>query len=265
MIVSGVGKSGIIGKKISATLASTGTPSHFMHATEAMHGDLGRVCNRDIALLLSYSGATEEIVSLAAILDQDSIPIIGLSKSKSSRLGTLSTASLAVGDVEEACQHNLAPTASTAAMLALGDALALTVSRERSFSAADFHKRHPGGLIGKKLLPITKILRFEVGRNVALAPHSATLRAALEKAELIGRRSGALLIIDAERRLAGILTDSDLRRLLVAHGMQIMESRLESIMTHEPRFLMETDLVQDAIKLVEEIRVDEIPVVDISG
>ena len=265
VIVSGVGKSGLIGKKISATLASTGMRSHFMHPTEAMHGDLGRVAKQDVALLLSYSGATDEVISLAAILRQDGVPILSISRSGSSRLGRISTAALSIGDVQEACPYNLAPTASTAAMLALGDALALVVSRERSFSAADFHKVHPGGLLGKKMLPVTEILRFEVGRNVAVASGGLKLHEILSDGEKIGRRSGAILVVDDQGRLTGILTDGDLRRLLATQGPGVLEANIENVMTLRPIHLLATDLVKDAIQLIRECRVDEIPVVNFDG
>ncbi|QEG42482.1 KpsF/GutQ family sugar-phosphate isomerase [Roseimaritima ulvae] len=265
VIVSGVGKSGLIGKKISATLSSTGTPSHFMHPTEAMHGDLGRVGSKDVAFLLSFSGTTEELLSLAAILRQDSIPIISISKSRDSRLARLSDAALCVGDITEACPYNLAPTASTAAMLALGDALALAVSQRRTFSVEDFQKRHPGGMLGKKLMPVSEVLRFEVGKNVALASGGATVAEILADAERIPRRSGAILIVNQQGKLTGIFTDGDLRRLLAAEGAQVMQRTVDRLMTIDPIHLVSTDLVRDAIQLVREHRVDEIPVVDRNG
>ena len=265
VIVSGVGKSGLIGKKLSATLSSTGAPSHFMHPTEAMHGDLGRVGKEDVALLLSYSGATEELIGLAAILRQDEVPIVSISCKPNSRLGSISTAALSIGDVQEACPYNMAPTASTAAMLALGDALALVVSRERAFSAKDFHKVHPGGLLGKKMLPVTEILRFEVGRNVAVASSGLNLLEILCEGEKIGRRSGAILVVDDEGRLSGVLTDGDLRRLLATEGPDVLKANIETVMTCRPIHLLATDLVKDAIQLVRERRVDEIPVVNHDG
>lgn len=265
VIVSGIGKSGLIGKKICATLSSTGTPSHFVHPTEAMHGDLGSVGKKDVTLLLSYSGATDEVISLAAILRQDGIPIVSISCDSGSRLGTISTAALSIGNIQEACPYNLAPTASTAAMLAVGDALALAVSRARSFGPEDFHKVHPGGLLGKEMLPVTEMLRFEVGRNVAVCSPGKSLRDILREAEAIGRRSGAILVTDEQGRLTGILTDGDLRRLLATRGVDVLEAEIETVMTCRPISLLATDLVKDAIQLVRERRVDEIPVVDNNG
>lgn len=301
VIVSGVGKSGLIGQKISATLSSTGTPSHFMHATEALHGDLGRLRAGDVALLLSYSGTTEEVITLAAVLRQDEVPIISISGDSDSQLGRLSDAALSNGEVQEACPHNLAPTASTAAMLALGDALALTVSRARAFSPQDFHRRHPNGALGRKMLPVTQILRFEVGRNLAVVPTGMTVKEVLEAADgskkqkgdgnvlyeapagpfrqevpaplltangsrpLFDRRCGAVLIVDATGRLAGIFTDSDLRRLLTTRGPAVLDEPVESVMTHKPLHVLHTDLVKDALQIVRQHRVDEVPVVDDNG
>lgn len=133
VVVSGLGKSGLVGQKISATLASTGTPSHFLHPTEAVHGDLGRIRRGDVVILLSYSGRTEEVASLAAILRQDGIAIISISRDRSTRLAALSDAALSTGDIEEACEHGLAPTSTTTAMMAIGDALAIAASRQRNF------------------------------------------------------------------------------------------------------------------------------------
>src|SRR5690606_13806514 len=147
--------------KLSATFASTGTPSHFLHPTEAMHGDLGRIRRDDIVLLLSRSGNTEEIVTLASILRQDNVCVIGLAAKRESDLGRLATLTLCIGDVPEACPMNLAPTASTTAMLALGDALALAVSRRRNFGVQDFRRFHPGGSLGRELMPVTQALRLK--------------------------------------------------------------------------------------------------------
>jgi arabinose-5-phosphate isomerase len=265
VIVSGVGKSGLIGQKLSATLASTGTISHYMHATEAMHGDLGRVWRSDVALLLSNSGNTEEVVSLAALLAQDSVPIVSITCHRKSRLATLSNAALSIGNVKEACPHNLAPTASTAAMLALGDALALTVSRNRSFSAADFHKRHPGGSLGKMLLPVKDILRFRVGKNTAMVSRETIVREMLLQAEQFPRRCGAVLIVDSDGRLEGILTDGDIRRLIIREGSEVLQRPIHEVMTQNPLHVHEGNLVREVLQVVYQTQVDELPVLDESG
>ncbi|MFM1935368.1 MAG: Arabinose 5-phosphate isomerase KdsD [Planctomycetota bacterium] len=264
VMVSGMGKSGLIGQKIAATLSSLGVPSHFTHPSEAMHGDLGRVRPGDVALLLSYSGSTEEVVNLAAILRTDGIARIGISCNHGSHLSRLSDVHLAIGDVVEACPLNLAPTASTTAMLAMGDALALAVSRRRNFRADDFRRRHPGGALGAGLRAVTEVLRFRVGQNVATVREDATVTEAL-RAPGEGRRAGALLVVDAAGRLVGIFTDGDLRRRMVERGPALLDLPIRDVMTPRPASLGSDALVRDAVQLVRERRLDEIPVVGPDG
>lgn len=263
VIVSGLGKSGHIGTKISATFASLGQPSHFVHPAEALHGDLGRIRRGDIVLLLSYSGQTEEIISLAAILKSDGVPRLGISRSHQSELATLCDVHIAVGEIEEACPHNLAPTASTTAMLAIGDALALTLSRRRDFSADDFHKHHPGGMLGLGLRKITEVLRFKVGENLPVVNEHATVREAFQHTAA-NRRAGAVLVVDASQHLVGIFTDGDFRRLMIKNTAGI-ERPIREVMTPRPQHLNVDDLVRDAVRLVRERRLDEIPVLDHDG
>ncbi len=265
VIVTGIGKSGLIGAKISATLSSMGTPSHFLHSTEAAHGDLGRIRPADVVLLLSYGGATDEVISLAAILRQDKVPTIAITKSDDTRLAKLVDAPLSVGDVDEACPHNLAPTSSSTAMLAMGDALAMAVADARSFTADDFRRSHPGGSLGRKMLPLTDVMRFRAGENLPLVPASGTVREALAHAEAEGRRAGAILLVTDAGALAGIMTDADVRRRLVSQGADVLDQPVEGIMTRDPKRLLATDLVRDAVQLVREVRLDEIPVVDDAG
>lgn len=262
VVVSGIGKSGLIGAKISATLASTGTPSHFMHSTEAMHGDLGRIRSNDVVLLLSYSGMTDEVISLAAVLRQDNVPVVSISGSANSRLGQLSTAAISIGQVEEACPFNLAPTASTAAMLAIGDALALSASRKRSFTQADFQKRHPGGSLGRTMLPVCDVLRFKVGVNAAVSSVNDTVRQVLNDAERYPRRCGAVLIVDHNNALAGIITDGDIRRLVIHGGANCLDQPVNSVMNPSPTSVHSEMLVKEVLQLIRERRLDEIPVVD---
>ncbi len=265
VIVTGIGKSGLIGAKISATLSSMGTPSHFLHSTEAAHGDLGRIRPTDVVLLLSYGGATDEVISLAAILRQDKVPTIAITKGDDTRLAKLADAPLSVGDVAEACPHNLAPTSSSTAMLAMGDALAMAVADARSFTADDFRRSHPGGSLGRKMLPLTEVMRFKAGENLPLVPASGTVREALARAEAEGRRAGAILLVNDAGALAGIMTDADVRRRLVSQGAGVLDQPVGSVMTRDPKRLLATDLVRDAVQLVREIRLDEIPVVDDGG
>jgi len=267
VVVSGLGKSGLIGQKISATLSSTGTPSHFLHSTEAVHGDLGRVRRGDVVLLLSFGGSTEEVVSLATILKQDQVPVISIVGKPDCDLARLSTVALPIGDVTEACPLNLAPTTSTTAMLALGDALALGVSRRRRFGVDDFRKIHPGGGLGRQLMLVVEVMRFRVDQNLPLVPHSVTVGEAIRtEAPSPGvRRAGAVLVIDDSGRLVGILTDGDLRRLLIEQGHKALDQPVRTVMTGNPRHLNDTSLVRDAVQMVRELRIDEIPVVDAQG
>jgi arabinose-5-phosphate isomerase len=265
VLVGGIGKSGIIARKISATLASTGTPSHFLHPSEAMHGDLGRIRAEDVVVLLSYSGTTEDVLALAAVLRQDRVPIIAICSRAESHLGRLADACLCIGDVTEACPHNLAPTASTTAMLALGDALALSVSRRRDFSAADFLKRHPGGMLGRQLMRIIDAMRLRVGENLPLLAESQTVGELVETTSTGGRRVGATLLVDKSGRLAGILTDADIVKLIARHGAAALGQGVAQVMTRRPKTLPHTALVRDAVQMVREHRIDEIPIVDDAG
>jgi arabinose-5-phosphate isomerase len=264
VMVSGMGKSGLVGAKIAATMSSLGLPAHFMHPSEAMHGDLGRLRAGDVAVLMSYSGGTEEVVNLAAILRTDGIRRIGISCNHQSHLARLCDVHLAIGDVVEACPLNLAPTASTTAMLAMGDALALAVSRRRNFAADDFHRRHPGGSLGAGLKSITEVLRFRVGDTLGTVTEETTVADAL-KSTGSGRRAGALVVVDGAGRLCGIFTDGDLRRRVNELGAALLSRPVRDVMTARPATLPADALVRDAVQLVRERRLDEIPVVDADG
>ncbi len=261
VLVGGLGKSGIIARKISATFASTGTPSHFLHPTEAMHGDLGRIRAEDLLLLLSYGGQTDEVLALAALVRQDGVNVIAITGRADCHLARIADCALRVGDVTEACTHQLAPTASTTAMLALGDALALTVSAASDFSADDFAKRHPGGSLGRMMMPITQVLRFKARQNLPLVRDDQTVERVLHEAAK-NRRAGAVLLVDSAGKLSGIFTDADLRRRLIDDGPAALALPVAEVMTAHPRRLNRDALVRDAVQMVREHRVDELPVVD---
>ncbi len=263
IVVSGMGKSGLIGAKISATFTSLGQPSSVIHPSEAVHGDIGRVRKNDVVMLLSYSGQTEEVVNLAGILKADGVPCLGISSNSESDLARLSTVHLCLGDVTEACPLNLAPTASTTAMLAIGDALALATARRRNFSTDEFHKSHPGGLLGAGLRPITDALRFRVGDNLPVVNDSVTVAEALEQAAS-DRRAGAVVLIDETGQLSGIFTDADFRRLMRSDP-QGMARPIHEVMTKHPAHLTVDHVVRDAVQIAREKRLDEIPVVDREG
>lgn len=265
VLVSGLGKSGLIGKKISATLASLGVPSHDIHPAEAAHGDLGRIRPTDCLIALSNSGETEEVVALAGILKQDAVPIISITGgSPNSALARIATVALSIGVVSEASDLGLAPTCSTTATLALGDALALAVARRRSFTADDFAKRHPGGLLGGLLRPILDVLRFTPGHNLPVVTATQTVRGALDQAQALGRRPGAVLVVNPEGVMVGIFTDGDLRRL-VLKDVASLDRPISEVMTRSPRSIPDSALVRDAVRMVREHRQDEIPVVDAQG
>jgi len=265
VVVTGMGKSGQIGAKISATLASLAIPSQFVHPAEAVHGDLGRIGPKDCVLALSYSGETAEVVALAAILKQDRIPVVTITRGVGgSQLERLATVSLALGDVEEACPLQLAPTSSTTATLALGDALALAAAQRRSFNHDDFAKRHPGGWLGDLLRPVTDVLRFTADHNLPVVGDSATVHEALERASTINRRPGAIVIVDGHGVLTGVFTDGDLRRLILRDPTRL-SGPITEVMTNSPRTLPASAQVRDAVAMVREHRQDEIPVVDDAG
>lgn len=268
VVATGMGKSGLIAQKISATLASVGRPSHFLHPSEAVHGDLGRVSRSDVVLALSYSGTTQEVLTLISLVRPDGVPVISMSKSDETPLAKAADVHLAIGEIAEACEVTMAPTSTTTAMLALGDAIALAASRRRSFDADDFHKLHPGGSLGAGLRPVVEVLRYRVGeggRPIPVVQEDGSLGEALQRAEA-PRRPGAMLVVDASGRLTGIFTDGDLRRLLLRGDLAAtMRAPMSEVMTRDPEHLAHTSLVRDAVALVRDRRQDEIPVVDEQG
>lgn len=269
VLVTGLGKSGLIGAKISATLSSLGVPAHSVHPSEAAHGDLGRFRSSDTVIALSFSGETDEVVGLAAILRQDGLPIISITGGPpKNSLARLSTVALSLGPIQEAGGADfVAPTSSTTATLALGDALALCVARRCSFTNRDFAKRHPGGALGGLLRPVVDVMRFKAGDNLAVANERTPLHEALTRSEA-ARRPGAILLIDDAGVLTGILTDADIRRLALdpqGAWTDSLRRPVGDFMTTNPKRLDHTALVRDAVLLVRERRLDEIPVVDGDG
>ncbi len=268
VLVSGLGKSGLVGAKIAATLSSLGIPAHAVHPTEAAHGDLGRFRACDVALCLSHSGETDEVVALAASLRQDGIPIIAITSGSApgqapTSLERLADVVIAVGVTAEAGGF-IAPTASTTAAMAAGDAIALAVARRRNFTHEDFAKRHPGGLLGGMLRPVTELLRFKVGLNLPVVTPDMSVSAALEAAAKVGRRPGALLVVEHNGTLAGIFTDGDLRRL-VLRSPDELKRPISQVMTRSPRSLPASATAADAARLLREHRQDETPVIDAEG
>ena len=266
VVVTGIGKAGLIGQKISATLASTGTPSHFLHAAEAVHGDLGRLRPGDIALVLSHSGESEEIVRLIALLKQLEVPMIAITGDRGSALAQHSVVTLSVGQVEEVCPLGLAPTASTTCMLALGDALALSVMRRRNFQAEDFARYHPGGSLGRRLITVEQAAMFSRGKPLPAASEDLTVGAALKEAEMhTEMRHGCVLLVDGQGRLSGLLTDGDLRRALREQGPGMLEKPVKELMTKGPKVVRPDTLASEALAIFHRHRIDELPVVDADG
>jgi arabinose-5-phosphate isomerase len=263
VIVTGMGKAGLIGQKVAATLASTGTPSHFLHPAEAVHGDLGRVHERDLVLALSYSGATEEVVRLTPALKERNIPLIAVTSRRNSPLGETATITLELGAIPEACPLGLAPTTSTTVMLALGDALALVASRLKGFGRQDFARYHPGGSLGRKLSRVEDHMRPLASCRVA--SDALSVREVLVQVSRPGRRSGAILLVDAEHKLTGLFTDSDLSRLLEQRKDEHLDRPIRDVMTKSPRTVARGERLSTAVYVMSERKISELPVLDEAG
>ncbi|MFN0019288.1 MAG: SIS domain-containing protein [Pirellulaceae bacterium] len=263
VVVSGMGKAGHVGQKIAATLCSTGTRSYFLHPAEAIHGDLGRIHQEDIALVLSTSGETEEIVRLIPSLQSLGAALIAVTCKPESTLGRGATITLDLGPIQEACPLGLAPSATTAAMMALGDALALVVSQARGFSAEDFVRFHPGGSLGRKLAKVEEVMRPLADCRVA--QESQTLRSALVNQSRPGRRTGAIMVVNAAGKLTGIFTDSDLARLLESRRDSSIDQPVSQVMTQNPKSVALGTLLPTACEILAEKKISELPVVDRAG
>jgi len=260
-IVSGIGKAGIIAQKISATLASTGTPSHYLHPAEAIHGDLGRLRKDDVVMVLSYGGETDEITRLINLVKQLEIKLIAITAQSDSTLGSHSDVILCMGEMSEACPLGVAPSVSTACMLAVGDALAFTVMKARKFSVEDYVRFHPGGSLGAKLMTVEQSMMFKPGEKLPIAAASDTISQLLEKTSDV-KRHGAVMVVDADGRLAGIVTDADLRRLVTRHGRKALEFKSREVMTADCKKIRVDALAAEATAIFHKYRIDELPVVD---
>jgi len=260
-IVSGIGKAGIIGQKISATLASTGTPSHFLHPAEAVHGDLGRLRKTDIVLVLSYGGETDEITRLINLVKQLEIPLIAITGEKDSTLSEHSDVVLSMGKLNEACPLGVAPSVSTSCMLALGDALALVVMKAREFGVEDYVRFHPGGSLGAKLMTVEQSMMFRPGEKLPIAADTDTIGDILKKTSDV-KRHGAVMIVDKANRLTGIITDGDFRRLMTNDGAKAFEKKAGDVMTPNCKRIRLDALASEATAIFHKYRIDELPVVD---
>lgn len=259
VVVSGMGKAGIVGQKISATLASTGTPSLFLHPGEALHGDLGRLRPEDVLLALSKSGSTREVVQLLPAVKAIGARVLAMCTSATSPLGSHADLVLELGEAPEACPLGLAPTVSTTKMLALGDALAMAVLESRDFTREEFARFHPAGSLGKSLMKVGEMMRR--GEQLPLVHSGQTVRETLRVMTQTPGRPGAALIIDGERHLLGIFTDGDLRRMVEA-GALPLEDAIDRHMGADPRYVTQDQLVGEVLRLFKDSHVDQMPVMD---
>jgi arabinose-5-phosphate isomerase len=263
VIVTGMGKAGIVGQKLAATLASTGTRAFPLHPAEAIHGDLGRIRADDVVIALSQSGETEEVLRLIPALRRLEAVLVAITERASSSLGRKADLCISLGPIEEACPLGLAPSASTTAMMAVGDALALLVSRMRDFRAEDFALYHPGGNLGRRLAYVEDLMRTK-GR-LRKAPASLSVRQVFVSLAGPRRRSGAVLIVDEADRLVGIFTDSDLARLFERRQDDHLDRSIAEVMTRDPIQVTVGSSVAEAVEIMKSRKISELPVVDRAG
>ncbi len=262
VVTTGMGKSGMIAQKLSATLASTGTPSFFLHPAEAIHGDLGRVAPKDLVIALSNSGATDEVLRLVPSVKQIGARLVAITRGLDSPLAREADCVLPLGALPEACPVGLAPTTSTTAQLALGDALAMAVAKRRNFSREDYALYHPGGELGRSLLRVGELMRR--ADLVPPARVGTVTKDALVEAGGLGRRPGALPVVGADGKLAGLLTDGDVRRH-VLRDPSFVKKPIEAVMTPKPLTIRADQLAAEAWRMMKERNFDELPVVDHEG
>jgi arabinose-5-phosphate isomerase len=261
VIVAGLGKSGLIGRKISATLASTGTPSFFLHASDALHGDLGMLASGDVLIAISQSGETEELLQLLETVKRLQISLIAMTAEKNSQLAAASDVVLDVSVKEEACSLNLAPTASTAAALAMGDALAIALVDRRGFKEEDFAALHPGGRLGNKLRRVEALMH--AGEAIPRVAASTKMPDVIY--EMSRKGLGLTAVAEADGKLLGIITDGDLRRVMQTRKENVLELKASDCMTKNPVTLPKTELAASALRLMEERKITAVLVVDAAG
>lgn len=261
VVVTGMGKSGAVGRKIAATLSSTGTPSLFLHPAEGVHGDLGAITPNDIVLALSYSGETEELLAILPAIKRLGVPLIVLTGNTNSTLAKAADVVLDVSVKREACPLNLAPTASAVAMLAMGDALALAAMKARKFTPEDFARLHPAGALGRRLLLRVKDL-MRTGERLAVVHIGEPTKAAF--AAITKARAGACVVVDDEGKLCGIVTDGDLRRALL-RDVNLFHAPVTEVMTPKPKVIHPEALATEALRMMQTHQIDDLPVVDENG
>ncbi|MGF1547117.1 MAG: SIS domain-containing protein [Thiotrichales bacterium] len=261
IVVTGMGKSGHVGGKIAATLASTGSPAFFVHPGEASHGDLGMITMQDVVLSISNSGETDEILTILPLIKRLGVPMVAMTGNPHSRLATQADVNLDVSVAKEACPLNLAPTSSTTATLALGDALAVSLLKIRGFTAEDFARSHPGGKLGRRLLLNVGDVMHPLARTPMVGAETP-LRQALDVMSRMGL--GFTAVVDSEQRLLGVFTDGDLRRSL-DHSVDIHRAPIGQHMTAPCRATLATTLAVEALNLMEAKLINALPVIDADG
>ena len=249
VVVTGIGKSGLIGRKIAATLSSTGTPAFFLHAGDAVHGDLGMVMKGDVVLAVSNSGETEEILKLLPHFKLNGLKVVVMTGKPDSTLGKAGDAVIDVGVNEEACPLGLAPTASTTASLAMGDALAVVLLEKKGFKEEDFAVRHPGGILGRKLLLRVEDLMHR-GNEIPLVNEETPMKDALF--EITSKRLGVTGVVDSKGTLIGVITDGDLRRGLESKGEDFFRLKAKDLMTRNPKTIASDSLAAEAVDVMEQ-------------
>jgi arabinose-5-phosphate isomerase len=258
-----MGKAGFIAQKVSATLASTGTPSIFLHPAEAIHGDLGRVDPGDLLLAFSKSGETQELLVMLPHVKNVGVPIVAVTQDARSTLGRHADLVLELGRIDEAGPHGRAPSASTTAMLALGDALALMVQEGRRFGPEDFARFHPGGDLGRRRMKVRELMR--TGDRSPVVRAGATVMQAIEVMTRTPGRPGATSVVDADGKLLGFFTDGDLRRLIEQGLADPRQRRIDDAMTRNPRAIDPDTFALEALALLHQRAIDQMPVVDGDG
>ena len=259
VIVSGIGKAGFIGMKISATLASTGVPSFFLHPAEAIHGDLGRFRKHDIALILSNSGETEEVLKILPSIKIIGCPVISITGNSESTLAKNSDIVLSLNKTKEACPLGLAPTSSTTAMLVLGDALAMAILKEQNFTAEQFAFYHPGGALGRSLMKVSEIMRTD--DKLCIVNENDVTKKVIQKITETKGRPGAAIIVNNDGILVGIYTDGNLRRNL-SENNNFLEQPVKNVMGKIPKKIHPDKLIQEASRILREFEIDQIIVAD---
>lgn len=262
VVVTGMGKSGLVGKKIAATLASTGTPAFFLHPAEASHGDLGMVTSRDVIIAISNSGETEELIGLLPFLKRFNVSLISMTGNPLSTLAKSSDVNLDISVKEEACPFGLVPTASTTAAIAMGDALAVAILTKKGFKEEDFANYHPGGSIGKRLLIKVKDLLLTEDAFPIISPFASMTQAVME---ISSKRLGIAVVADETKKILGVITDGDIRRGIEKWGRDFFDMNASDVMIKNPKTISEEELAAKALSIMEKYSITSLVVPDNEG